>query len=199
MPTFGNTDENITWSTLEQYTMGGFHNTNNENSITPESITFYVRVQGNTYNSRLQTAIYEYIDYSSSYAGDMIISSNAVTQNITNGWSGWITINFSGSTILSPNTNYYLLAYGEWHIFAGIDMGLSQIGGSATDIFKSALSIGDAFPDPFTGESASTHQRMIYCTYSEVAGGGTTNQFGFQGEGNMVLGHGSGRLTIKGN
>lgn len=166
-PTFGNTvASDIVETTIENRIAGGYYQTGGT-SGTADNITIYlIDAAGATYVANVTCGLYEYIDHSSSYAGALV--GQTEVKEISVPADGWHVFNFSEpKPSLSASTNYYIVASAENFADGNIALGSPGSGGSQ-DAFE-AITWSSSLENPWSGESSSSQNRCIYCSYTEGA------------------------------
>lgn len=116
---------------------------------------------GQSYRGNLTAALYEYIDYSSSYAGSLIASTVEVEIDETGAKEWWVQFNFSGTVNITNNTKYYVMVTAE--NTAGTVQLRSRSSQSGWSIYGPS---GYSIPDPWTSESTSSYRRCLYVNYT---------------------------------
>ena len=200
MPTFGVTSQDGQTNYFRNagqgtYTLKVQHYKPTSNGYA-QSLSFYV--VNDSWSHYMQGAIYEYDDYSSNYAGSLIATTPSASILFVG--PAWRTIEFSNpKPEIVSGTRYY------------IGMRLAEETDDSVRCFEKtdldhAVWVSSAaynelldYEDPLVREHVHAYVLNLYCTYEDAPVDTQIYQFGFQGEGNMVLGHGSGRLTIKRN
>ena len=166
-------------------------------SGTADNITIYIKSHSGFSGSErvpIYCAIYEYIDESSSYAGDLL----GITETINcyyDDVDAWKTFDMDDTVNLVGGTKYYLAVGcdGTATCAAGDDYKISlsdDLGGFF--LYKAGVT---SFPDPFAFDgSVGGRNLAIYCSYTESTGGGTA--LGFQGDGRLNFSGGSNKLQF---
>lgn len=116
-------------------------------------------------NIGVQCAIYNYTDYSSAYAGNLIGTTETKTVLGTQD-NTVITFEFASPVHLSASTNYYLMV--RETTTSGWDNYIKASEVSSRGVYKSGAGV-QSFADPLTGESVSGLVPYIYCTYTTIA------------------------------
>ena len=120
-----------------------------------------------------QCAIYEYVDYSSVYAGDLIGLTEIIEILDTEDNTEFTLDLLDNDICLSADTNYYLVLRVTTE-------------GSGTNNFEGSISSGigiydsgttvRVFDDPLTNDKSSSYRLYIYCSYTVGCGGGCTEE-----------------------
>ena len=163
MAIFGNQNTGTVNLSVTDNICGGFYTVGSKSGVA-DSITVRLEAYGGPVsNQKVTCGLYKYVDYSSSYAGDLVGQTEVVAINIAFGETEWKTFNFEApKPNLSANTNYYIVVSAE----AGAYLVLEGSEDAGQDIYKE-VSYSDTLLDPLEGETASSYRRCIYCTYTE--------------------------------
>ena len=163
-PTFGREGTPSFGVTLEDYMRGLYASCPTYGEA--DSIHVYIQ-RFSSDLKEVKCAIYEYVDYSSNYAGNLINETEVKSVSGT----GWYTFNFSDpKPSLVADTNYYLVAWGD------SDTGWLDIGNASggSDGISRSVSYQN-WPDPLESESSDSNAYYIYCTYTQTSPGITLN------------------------
>ncbi len=107
--------------------------------------------------------MYEYIDYSSNYAGSLIAQTEVKLVSLSG--SEWITFDFSNpKPVITNNTRYYLTISAE-ETGTSIYIHRDNMGDYIYDIYLDK-NFTNTLPDPLEGEIHSRYRRSIYCSYT---------------------------------
>jgi len=154
-----------------EYMLGGYWQMGSNDGIA-DNIT--VRFGSLSLTMTYQCAIYEYVDYSTNYMGDLIelSSTKQVTSTQDNTWQ---TFDLSSTVCLSANTNYYICIapYGDYTSF--VHQNYIKYNSGSNGVFDKQNG-GITLSDPYTGESATSKEFSIYCSYTEGCGEGCVNE-----------------------
>jgi hypothetical protein len=132
------------------------------------NITVKLRtIVAETTTAKVKCAVYEYVDYSSSYAGAFITETEEKTVSLSYG-GAWFVFNFTSDPYLTNGVSYYLIVTGQ--AVVGTNGRLCNMGtsGGVTDVYENRGAYG--FENPWAGESASASTRMIGGYYTPTAG-----------------------------
>lgn len=158
MATFGNTDTDYTTNTtMKDRIKGCFASPASDGTVT--SITAYLDHLGAA--TKYKCALYEYVDYASSYAGDVIAETEELSVEGTYHDLKQFDFAVADRPVVTNGTNYYIMLFGE---NAGELSAMSvKTGGSNCAWVAQAY---NDFPSPLTGEAASSLYYMIFATYT---------------------------------
>ena len=172
MPTFGETDEgnstvyiaNLNGKTCIR---GGFFSPSSNGQVT----SMHVRSSVTYGTVDLECAVYEYVDWTSDFAGDCLGSSQVVEMDSTN--NVWYQFDMINPVSVVAGTKYYLLVRATEEVGANNNIAGWTYGGDNNFIYK-CLDGGSGpvtFDSPLTGEADAGNDRIsIYATYTESAG-----------------------------
>jgi hypothetical protein len=124
-----------------------------------ESVSGYINI-GTGYASGIAIALYEYDDYSSTYAGNIIASSQFVPVTEGNG-THWITRTFNPEPYLSGNTRYYISIVAE---SGDGSCRLRYVDTSPSTCTYDSYAGWPTWPDPL-GDAQTTLHYSIYGIY----------------------------------
>jgi hypothetical protein len=113
---------------------------------------------------KMKCALYTYIDYSSSYAGTVIATTEEKTLGQT--IEKYVEFNFSSPPTVVGGTKYYITVCGE--SAGGAIRGSNGIGG--TNGISKNVDYSTYPPSPLGGEASTTRNYNIYCDYTPVDG-----------------------------
>jgi len=165
-PTFGITSgyKTVGESPIGNVIAGGWFTCNN--SGVPYSITARLRASIGTYTGQRYFMIYDYTDYSSSYAGTLKARTVMDTTSLST-TSAWVTllVNYTNGN-LAARTKYYLVAWGA--------AGNGVLENSSAATFNIGVSDAKTYAtvpqSPLTGETAKAMLCLtVYCTYYQNA------------------------------
>ena len=134
--------------------VGGWATTND---VAKEAIAISAFIRVTPGYANLTCALYEYVDYSSSYAGNLV--GQTESKYMTKANYDWETFMFESTTNITPNTKYYIVIWGD----TNVDIGFTN-GGANTEITATKAYTG-TYPDPLTGDTNYVNKILIYCTY----------------------------------
>ena len=165
-PTFGHSESGtqgaIGISSYEYYR--GIWATMGATDGTADSITVKFGTLDST--ESYQCALYQYIDYSSNYCGNLIATTET-KQILSNGDNYEFTFDFSEpKPSLTASTNYYLICrMTTTNSASNYIVAKSEAGYGVYKYFT----VPTAFEnnDPWTTETASSYKVWVYCTYTE--------------------------------
>lgn len=122
-------------------------------------------------------ALYEYVDYSSVYAGNLIAQTIEINQATTGGSAAWREWPFPNSqrAKLKNGTNYYIVIYAE--------RGTVRYKSGTPRDSVYTITAYNGFPSPWTGEIQSSAWYDIYCEYDELESSGLRLGLGLGGYG----------------
>jgi len=151
----------MTGNTSFENGIRGMHVTTGDLEGVADTIKAYLS-QGGNYNDKIKCAIYDYVDYSSVYAGSLVGVTGEETHNI--GAGNWYTYTFSEpKPELQENTDYYLTIWAADDMLGTVYLGYNSGGDNAT---IQSLTYTGNYPDPLTGESSASYSYLMYCSYT---------------------------------
>lgn len=168
-PVFGNTGTDVaSFGTFDNYQYGSFFLLGNgADSVEADNITIHLRVPvDNTYVGDVSCGIYEYVDYSSSYAGELIGQTEVKEIDVTGNTIWFETFDFVSNPTLSNGTTYYLSAIAEegdpnaLYLYRDADPDIA--------IYETGAPV-DPMQDPWVGESTSGVSYHIYCSFTNIS------------------------------
>lgn len=111
-------------------------------------------------NRPFECALYEYVDYSSNYAGDLLGVTESKTVTSTGVW----TFNFSDpKPSITASTNYYYCVRPDGD-FTGQTIKVDGAGSGSGIYIRNANEV--PFSDPLTGDDSLVYDLSAYVTYS---------------------------------
>jgi len=190
-PTFGSYDESggIAVYASGNYKMIGLKVNSSDVSGTLENITFKL---GDVYeNTYFKTAVYEYVDRSTDYAGELLaISEN--TSVASNDDNSYIVCDFEGDNriTITEDTYYYLCVALTETISTTTYVKIKT--NTYLGIWSSVSGSLNPFSDPKTGETYFSHSVVIYANVSE----GSTESWNELADYNITISNSSGYHQI---
>ena len=116
------------------------------------------------YEGDVKCALYEYVDYSSVYAGEFIASTQEVHIDSDFGQE-WVQFDFSEpKPSITDNTKYYIISWAEKNV--GDDVLIHRLASTPGYSIYDLAVVYNGWEDPFTEDGASSYTRRLYCTYT---------------------------------
>lgn len=125
-----------------------------------KSISVRYKTVGVVGNHEFQCALYEYVDYSSSYVGNLHAGTEIKDCYLTNSFQ-WFTFDFESTVGLTNGTKYYIISN---YAGAATQIRIDGASGAGYSIYRNPGV--SPLPSPLTGEGASGYKRSIYCNYT---------------------------------
>jgi len=161
--TFGYSGTTDADATLENRLTGTWGEAVN-GSGTADYIIANLRVTTGTYSGKITAGLYEYVDWGTDYAGNLVAQTEVKTITSSSSTSWWEQFNFTGTKpSIANNTKYYITLSAEDDA-GGIIMLRGQGTTPGYSVFES-ITYSDTLEDPWVGESSSSYRRAIYCSY----------------------------------
>jgi len=139
-------------------------------------VSITARILDNEWTGSAKCALYEYVDNTSSYAGDLLAETEEVDFSTIGTGNHWIEFNFTGDgPTITNNTDYYLVCWAEETSGYSALYREQYTGWS----FYKYDYYGD-WDDPLTGESSSGYRYCMYCTYEVSDAGWYSSDFDYR-------------------
>jgi len=132
-------------------------------SGTVDNITVNFKVVGFSVN--IECALYDYVDYSSDYAGALIDTTETV---LVTGVGEWVFDFSEPKPPVVDGTNYYICVRPTGDYSSGGNIQSYGLISSGAGIWKGSTS-GIAFEDPLTGDGSQATRPYLWASYTEGA------------------------------
>ena len=160
MVTFGDTTENTTAQVNLNGQRIAVWGTPVDGGGLVDSISFY-GLKSAGYNGDISAGLYEYIDYSSNYAGNLI--AQTIVSSLSDGGLRWYTVTFDDpKPKVTNNKKYYICV--EASLVTDQSIAIYRDAGAGYTIYESGYQA--TLENPWESEGTSTNHYHIYATYT---------------------------------